>query len=136
MQGACKRKREEHSACTEEAAWKLKANISQDGPSLGMAGSARLVISSEGTAALRTASLSCKVDAIAERLAAAKPVTWKGRGELPQFSFGKQLTPGLLLVLDFWSGLAGTVISLLSLGVRVVVLSCESEPHLREAVAT
>ncbi len=53
---------------------------------------------------------------VAELLEGAKPVSWRGRGDLIQLPWTTHLR-GLLLVVDLWSGFAGTVFALLSLRV-------------------
>ena len=73
------------------------------------------------------ATLVSSSDCVAERLCAAKPVTWRGRGDLVQVPI-PSVTPGLILVLDMWAGISGAIIALLGLGCRVIVLAAESDP--------
>ena len=67
------------------------------------------------------------VESYAQRLCAAKAVCWRGRSDLPQFPWG-EAPRGLFVVIDLWAGVSGTVIALLSLGLRVVVLAAEEAP--------
>ena len=71
-----------------------------------------------------TSNSSCK---IGNRLEAAKPVAWKGLGELPQVSWATG-EYGLYLVIDLWAGISGTVMALLALGIRVIVLAAGTCP--------
>lgn len=61
---------------------------------------------------------------MAHKLAAARPLVWRGGGDLLQLPW-QALRPGLLVVLDLWSGYAGLPMALLALGQRVVALSAE-----------
>ena len=61
---------------------------------------------------------------IASELSCAKPVTWKGVGELPQLPWSAH-TNQLFLLIDMWSGTGGAAIALLALGVRFVALMVE-----------
>ena len=61
---------------------------------------------------------------IAQRLFAAKPLTWRGQGELPQFPW-PQPYQGLVPVIDMWSGIGGLLVALLALGIRCVALSAD-----------
>ena len=65
--------------------------------------------------------------ALATRLVGAKPVTWRGRGDLPQFPWGISIR-GTWLVLDLWAGIGGLCIALLALGVHIYAISAESDP--------
>ena len=69
-------------------------------------------------------SLTDSTENIANLLAAAKPVIWRGRGELPQRPW-KQLRFGLWLVIDLWGGLSTLPMMLLALGIRIIVFSAE-----------
>ena len=53
----------------------------------------------------------------ADRLRAAKPVAWRGLGDLPQFTWAKPLV-GSWLVIDLWAGFSGLCVALLAMGVR------------------
>ena len=64
--------------------------------------------------------------AIAARLAAARPVVWKGQGELLQLPWPAE-AKGLWLVVDLWSGCGGLIFALLSLGVRFIALCAERD---------
>ena len=64
--------------------------------------------------------------AIAARLAAAKPVVWKGQGELLQLPWPAE-AKGFWLVVDLWSGCGGLIFALLSLGVRFIALCAERD---------
>jgi hypothetical protein len=68
---------------------------------------------------------------IAAKLAAAKPVSWRGRGDLPQLPWACPQR-GLFLLVDLWSGIGGAIVCLLSMGVRFICLAAE-ENH--DAVA-
>ena len=61
------------------------------------------------------------------RLAATKPVAWRGRGELLQLPWPTPCS-GLVLVVDLWSGSAGLLVALLSLGIRFIAISAEMDP--------
>eukprot|EP00435_Cladocopium_sp_Y103_P010075 s1670_g2.t1 len=64
---------------------------------------------------------------LAARLRAAKPVTWRGRGDLPQVPWAAPFR-GTWLVLDLWSGTAGLCMALLQLGVHFYAIAAESDP--------
>ena len=72
---------------------------------------------------------------LSQRMAAAKPLLWKGRGELPQLPWQRPCQ-GLVLVIDLWSGLGGTLIALLALGIRCIALSAEMDVNLHRALAS
>ena len=55
----------------------------------------------------------CGTHALAEALQAAKQVTWRGQGELPQLPW-RQPAQGLVLVVDLWSGVGGLLVALLA----------------------
>ena len=61
-----------------------------------------------------------------DRLYAAKPVTWRGQGDLPQFLWAKPFK-GTWLVLDLWSGVGGLLIALLSMGVHFYAVTAEMD---------
>ena len=61
---------------------------------------------------------------LAARLRAAKAISWRGQGELPQLPWGPA-TKGTVLLLDLWSGYAGAAMALLALGVRVIAVAFE-----------
>ena len=66
---------------------------------------------------------------VAERLAAAKPIRWAGRGELIQLPWPIS-KEGTVLVLDLWSGISSCLVALLALGVNCVALCVEKEPEV------
>ena len=66
---------------------------------------------------------------MSERLAAAKPVVWRGAGELLQVPWQAPGAIGTWLVVDLWSGCGGLLYALLSLGVRCIALAVEHEPN-------
>ena len=68
-------------------------------------------------------------------MAAAKPLLWRGRGELPQLPWQRPCT-GLVLVIDLWSGLGGLLVSVLALGIRCIALSAEMDTTLHMALAS
>ena len=68
---------------------------------------------------------------IANMLYSAKPLSWRGFGELPQLSWRPKVF-GLVVVLDLWAGFSGALIALLSLGLRVVAVAAETN---QQAVA-
>lgn len=52
---------------------------------------------------------------VANRLAAAKPVSWQGKGDIFQAPWVPILR-GKWLVLDLWAGVSGLCLALLSMG--------------------
>ena len=66
---------------------------------------------------------------LAERLYAAKPLAWRGRGELTQLPWSTPCS-GLLLVVDLCTSLTGLLVALLALGVAFcgTVSTTESAP--------
>ena len=71
----------------------------------------------------------CAPSEVHARLEAAKPVAWRGRGELPTFAWSSL---GTWLVIDLWSGIGGTIFSCLSLGLRVYAIAIEQDPDAAE----
>eukprot|EP00435_Cladocopium_sp_Y103_P048679 s223_g14.t1 len=69
----------------------------------------------------------------AARLRAAKPVAWRGLGDLHQFSWARP-TPGAWLVIDLWAGFSGLCIALLSMGTRFHALAAENDPFPAQVV--
>lgn len=67
---------------------------------------------------------------MAEKLTAAKPVTWRGKGDLPQAVW---CTPpkGTLLVIELWSGISGLALALLSVGANFYAAAAETNPDAR-----
>ena len=74
---------------------------------------------------------SPKSSSLAEKLAAAKPVSWRGHGDLPQYSWANPPLRGSWLVLDLWSGYSGLCLALLSLGVHFYALAADTDPTCR-----
>ena len=62
----------------------------------------------------------------AQELAAARPVTWRGRGDLLQVPWAKA-AKGRWLVIDLWSGISGVCVTLLSLGLHFHCIAAESD---------
>ncbi len=71
---------------------------------------------------------------LADRLYGAKPVTWKGRGDLPQVPWSKP-TRGSWLVLDLWSGLGGLCMALLQCGLHFFAIAAEMDAVASELCA-
>lgn len=69
---------------------------------------------------------------VSKQLYAAKPVTWKGRGDVLQCAWTTPLH-GCWLVIDLWSGYGGLPLALLSLGVNFYCLAAESDALAHEA---
>ena len=82
-----------------------------------------------GLEGLPPAGVQVTPEGLGGRLAAAKPVAWKGRGELLQLPWPTPCS-GLVLVVDLWSGLAGLLVALLALGVRFVAITAEMDNRL------
>jgi hypothetical protein len=70
-------------------------------------------------------------EALADRLAAAKSILWRGKGELPQRHWPQERR-GLWLIIDLWSGIASLCVALAALNVRAIVLRTESDPVANE----
>ena len=70
---------------------------------------------------------------LADALCTAKQVTWRGQSELPQMPW-PQARPGLVLVVDLWSGISGLLVALLALGVRCIAVAAEQQRDLWPAV--
>ena len=60
------------------------------------------------------------IKSVAAQLAAARPVSWRGSGDIMQASWAPQI-PGRWLILDCWSGYGGLLLACLSLGMPSVV---------------
>lgn len=69
------------------------------------------------------------------RLAAAKPVTWRGKGDLAQYSWTGNPLKGSWLVIDLWAGYSGLVLAMLCLGVHCYALAAECNPTARACAA-
>ena len=72
---------------------------------------------------------------LSERLAAAKPVTWRGQGDLGQHTWTRNPMQGTWLVIDLWAGYSGLVIAMLCLGVHCYVLAAECDATARSCAA-
>ena len=70
---------------------------------------------------------------LADALCTAKQITWRGQSELPQMPW-PQARPGLVLVVDLWSGISGLLVALLALGVRCIAVAAEQQKDLWPAV--
>ena len=68
-----------------------------------------------------------------DRLYAAKPVTWRGQGDLPQFPWAK---PFKGTWLDLWSGIGGLLIALLSMGVHFYAVTAEMDEEATHCTTT
>ena len=68
---------------------------------------------------------------LSSRLAAAKPVVWRGIGDLPQYTWAGPPLKGTWLVLDLWSGFSGLCLALLSMGTHFYALAAESDSEAR-----
>ena len=88
----------------------------------------------EGPAAAPQADLAQEPPAVAAQLAAARPVTWRGSGELLQAPWAKP-PKGTWLVIDLWAGISGLCIALLALGCQFYALAAESDPTARKCAA-
>ena len=71
---------------------------------------------------------------VADLLYAAKPVSWRGRGDLPQFPWKATQRLPSLLVIDLWSGIGGLCVALLSLGVHFYALAAENSEECIQSV--
>ena len=65
---------------------------------------------------------------VANRLAAAKPVSWQGKGDIFQAPWVPILR-GKWLVLDLWAGVSGLCLALLSMGCTFWALAAEMDPQ-------
>eukprot|EP00435_Cladocopium_sp_Y103_P044302 s412_g12.t1 len=87
---------------------------------------------SPGLAPLQpSAADATRTHSLAEKLAAAKPVSWRGKGDIPQYSWSGPPLRGCWLVLDLWAGYSGLCITLLSLGVHFYALAAETDSTCR-----
>ena len=67
--------------------------------------------------------------AVSRKLAAAKSVRWRGKGELLHLPWDPP-SLGPFLLIDLWSGFAGAAMALLSMGVSVYCLAAETDPFV------
>ena len=67
----------------------------------------------------------------ASRLAAAKPIRWRGKGALPSLPWTPAIR-GPILLIDLWSGFSGAALALLTMGVKTYELAAEEAPEPRE----
>ncbi|CAE6920920.1 aspC [Symbiodinium sp. CCMP2592] len=74
----------------------------------------------------------CNPSDVHARLEASKPLAWRGRGDLPSFPWSAL---GTWLVIDLWSGMAGTLFACMSLGLRVYAISVEQDHLAAERTA-
>ena len=67
---------------------------------------------------------------MAGKLSAAKPLTWRGKGDLPQAVWA---TPpkGSFLLVELWSGISGLAIAMLSVGMTVYGAAAEVDVDAR-----
>ena len=73
--------------------------------------------------------------ALAAKLVAAKPVSWRGCGDLCQVTWAPVLR-GTWLVLDLWAGVSGLCIALLQLGMHFYGLAAECDEQARRVAST
>ena len=66
----------------------------------------------------------CPPSEVHARLSVCKPVAWRGRGELPQYSWSSM---GTWIVVDLWSGIGGTIMACLALGLRIFAVAIEQD---------
>ena len=69
-------------------------------------------------------------ESLPQRLAAARPVTWRGSGDLLQLP-GISAPQGSWLVIDLWAGFSGLCIALLALGVAFYGIAAEQDGDAR-----
>ena len=104
---------------------------SPSGPLTGGYSSRRVVLEAAAGAS-RSISLAEEAPSdLAARLLAAKPVTWRGRGDLSQVTWAPVLR-GTWLVLDLWAGVSGLCIALLQLGLHFYGIAAECDPQARQ----
>ena len=82
---------------------------------------------------------SSGLQSLATQLLAARPVTWRGSGELLQVPWSRPLK-GMWLVLDLWAGISGLCIALLALGFQFgfqfYALAAEKDPVARQCASS
>ena len=73
------------------------------------------------------------IESVAAQLAAARPVSWRGSGNILQASWAPQV-PGKWLILDCWSGYGGLLLACVSLGMHFHAVSAEMDPTAVECL--
>ena len=81
---------------------------------------------SSGTAPREVRASAEEVSGVASRLLSAKPVAWRGRGDLCQVTWTPVLR-GTWLVLDLWAGISGLCMTLLQMGLHFYGLAAECD---------
>lgn len=79
-------------------------------------------------------SVRCNNDDLADKLYAARPLTWRGRGDLVQIP-AMGAVKGTWLILDLWSGIGGLLVAALSIGMHCYAVTAESDPSAAACVA-
>lgn len=69
-------------------------------------------------------------DDMASRLAAARPVTWRGKGDLLQLPWAVP-PKGCFLLVELWSGMSGLAIAMLAVGMHFYGAAAECDPVAR-----
>ena len=69
-------------------------------------------------------------DDMASRLAAARPVTWRGKGDLLQLPWAVP-PKGCFLPVELWSGVSGLAIAMLAVGMHFYGAAAECDPVAR-----
>ena len=104
-------------------------------PVMAVPSPARCTTSSEpapapfsSSGSVRTVSIRSDME---EKLSAAKPLTWRGKGDLPQAVWA--IPPkGTFLLIELWSGISGLAIAMLSVGFTVYGVAAETDSTTRE----
>ena len=73
-------------------------------------------------------------DNVATRISVAKPAVYRGGGTLPQTSWNLP-RKGSMLIIDLWSGFAGTALAFLAMGAQIVLVTAEDADGLDQLVA-
>ena len=81
---------------------------------------------SSGTAPREVRASAEEASGVASRLLSAKPVAWRGRGDLCQVTWTPVLR-GTWLVLDLWAGISGLCMTLLQMGLHFYGLAAECD---------
>ena len=69
-------------------------------------------------------------DDMASRLAAARPVTWRGKGDLLQLPWAVP-PKGCFLLVELWPGMSGLAIAMLAVGMHFYGAAAECDPVAR-----